>query len=93
VLTDIFEMTQTDAVIERVEVVHGNVPDHVLFRATSEVRVREGEVASYGWCGRMMDVNVGEIVLVMENGPGEFVAYPKRLATPDLAVQMQRYEQ
>lgn len=70
VTTEIFEMAQTDAVIERVEVVHGDVPDHALFRATSEARVREGQVAPDGWCGRMMDVNVGEIVLVMENSPG-----------------------
>lgn len=63
-----------------------------VFTAPISVRLRAGQPALDGWCGRMMDLRVGEIVLVLENRPGEFIAYPKRLATPDLVGRIERYE-
>ena len=64
-----FELSQAAVLIERVEPVQGEVPIVTVFTAPISVRLREGQPALDGWCGRMMDLRVGEIVLVLGSGP------------------------
>lgn len=86
-----YETDVAVAVIERVESIQGTIPLASAFTAATDVRMRGTGPLTDAWCGRRMDLQVGELVLVLHSEAGEFIAWPKRFVSPSLVARMDRH--